>query len=429
MESVWMQHPLPAFPELSGDLRTDVLVIGGGMAGILTAYYLTQSGVDCVLVEKGRICSGNTGRTTAKITAQHGLIYHKIAKERGLEPAQQYYAIHQQAVEEYARLCATLDCDFQTKDHFVYARSSREKLESEMDVLGKIGAEAFLFDTVPVPVSVAGAICFPNQAQFHPLKFIGGIVGNLHIYENTFVRELVGTEVITNRGRIHADRVVCCTHFPLLNKHGFYFLKLYQHRSYVLALQGAQNVNGMYLDEQEGVLSFRNQGDLLLLGGGGARTGRDCGNWEQLRSFAREKYPGAVQKYAWAAQDCMSLDGIPYIGPYSRSTKNLFVATGFNKWGMTGSMAAAWVIRDFVLGRKNEYRNLFAPSRSILRRQLWTNSVEAVKNLLSSSEKTCPHLGCALKWNEAEHSWDCPCHGSRFSEDGKLLDNPANGDL
>lgn len=420
---------MPEFPELRGDLTTDVLVIGGGIAGILTAYYLQSRAVDCVLVEKNRICSGNTGRTTGKITAQHALIYHKIAKAYGLEGAEKYYRANLLALEEYARLSGGIDCDFQRKDSFVYVTEDREKLEKEMAVLEKIGAEAFLFDAVPLPISVAGAVCFPNQAQFHPLKLLKAISVGLRILEHTAVKALVGTEAVTNRGQISAERIVCCTHFPFLNKHGLYPLKLYQHRSYVIGLENAQQVNGMYVDGEAGGLSFRNQGALLLLGGWGGRTGRECGGWEALRSFAGTHYPQAVERYFWAAQDCMSLDGMPYIGRYGRGARNFYVESGFNKWGMTGAMTAAQVIADELTGRENEFSDLFRPSRSIFHKQLWSNAKEAGKNLLSPREKTCPHLGCGLKWNAAEHSWDCPCHGSRFSETGALLDNPANGDL
>ena len=429
MKSVWQEEKPPEFPALQGELHTDVLIIGGGIAGILTAYYLRRRGVDCVLVEKNRICSGNTGRTTGKITAQHGLNYHKIAKARGLEGAEKYYRANVLALEEYARLCGGIDCDFQRKDNFVYTTDDREKLEKEMAVLDRIGAEAFLFDQVPLPVSAAGAICFPNQAQFHPLKFLRAVSGGLRILEHTFVKELAGSEAITQRGSIFAERIVCCTHFPFINKHGLYPLKLYQHRSYVIGLENAQQVNGMYVDEKAGGLSFRNQGDLLLLGGCGGRTGKPWGGWEELRGFAGVHYPQARERYFWAAQDCMSLDGMPYIGSYGRGTTNFYVETGFNKWGMTGAMMAARVIADELTGVENPFSELFRPSRSMFQKQLWNNVKETGRNFLFRSPRTCPHLGCALKWNEAEHSWDCPCHGSRFSETGEVLDNPANGDM
>ena len=430
MESIWHKTiQLPQFPQLKGDVSTDVLVIGGGMAGLLCAYQLKRAGVDCIVAERTRIASGVTANTTAKVTCQHGLIYSKLAKKYGLEAAGLYLKANEQSLSEYRALCADIPCDFEEHSHTVYSRQDLHALEEELAVLSKLNYPAELAGSLPLPVPTIGGIRFPRQAQFHPLKFLSGIVGNLTIYENTSVQSLSKTEAVTEHGRIHANAVVVATHFPFLNKHGSYFLKLYQQRSYVLALENAPIPEEMYLDAQENGLSFRSWGDNLLLGGGGHRTGKKGGGWAELEAFAREHYPDANIVSRWATQDCMSLDGIPYIGQYSASTPNLYVATGFNKWGMTTSMAAAQILTDLIRGRENPYASLFSPSRSILHRQLGVNALESTVNLLTPSRKRCPHLGCALKWNTQEHSWDCPCHGSRFSEDGKLLDNPATGDL
>lgn len=430
MKSIWQTTAkLPSFPQQKENIRTDVLIIGGGIAGILTAYFLHQNGVKYVLVEKDRICSGTTKNTTAKITYQHGLIYHKILKSSGKETAQKYLTANKLAFEKYNKLCRNFDCDYEIKDNYVYSANDKQKLEDEMNTLHKIGYKAKFCENVSIPVKTVGAVMFPNQAQFNPLKFISAISNRLNIYENTFVREMEGNTAITDFGKIHADKVVVTTHFPFINKHGSYFIKLYQHRSYVIALENAKNSDGMFVDENRKGMSFRTSNNMLLLGGGGHRTGKKGGNWEELRSFAKKVYPNSVEKLSWAAQDCMSLDNIPYIGQYSKSTHNFYVETGFNKWGMTGAMVSAMIIRDIILGNKNEYADIFSPSRNILRPQLAINGFEAIKNLLTISEKRCPHLGCALKWNHAEHSWDCACHGSRFDENGKVLDNPANGNL
>lgn len=428
MKSIWQETALPQFPELNGDTKTDVLIIGGGIAGVLTAYFLHQNGVKYMLVEKDRICGGNTQNTTAKITAQHGLIYDKILRSGGAEDAKKYLESNTAALDKYAELCKNIDCDFERKDNFVYS-FSRRKLEREMRALQKIGAKAEFCEKLSLPIKPAGAVKFPVQAQFNPMKFIAEISKDLNVFENTFVREMIGTTAVTDRGKITAKKVVCATHFPFINKHGAYFLKLYQHRSYVIALENAQDVGGMFVDADDAGLSFRNYDGLLLLGGGGGRTGKVSGSWDALRAFAERHYPDAEEWYSWAAQDCMSLDGMPYIGQYANSTPDFFVETGFNKWGMTGSMLSAMIVSDMILGRENDYAELFNPSRSILKPQLAANGAEAMFNFLLPARKKCPHLGCTLRWNKAEHTWDCPCHGSRFSEDGKLLDNPANGNL
>lgn len=270
---------------------------------------------------------------------------------------------------------------------------------------------------------------FERQAQFNPLSFLAGIAQDLHIYEYTKVREMVGKEAVTEYGRIRADKVIVATHFPFLNKHGSYWLKLYQHRSYVIALEKAPDVHCMYVDEAPKGMSFRNHGKYLLVGGGDHRTGKQGGGWQELREFAAKHYPNAKEVCHWATQDCMSLDGIPYIGPYSARAEDWFVITGFNKWGMSASMAGAEILCDMVQGKKNPYREVFSPSRSMWKPQLAVNGFEAITNILTPAMRRCPHMGCALKWNRQEHTWDCGCHGSRFTKDGELIDNPATADL
>ncbi len=426
--SLWEKTSLPSFPALKGEVSTDVLIIGGGMAGLLTAYFLKQAGVSFILAEKDRIASGVTKNTTAKITWQHGLLYQKLAGRFGLSGARLYYEANRNALRRYEALCQTIPCHFEKKDNYIYSRKNRKKLEKELDTLEKIGAPAFFRENLPLPLSTVGAVGVRNQAEFHPLEFLSGLVKDLPIYENTFVREMKGTDAYTDHGVIHAGRVIVTTHFPFLNKQGGFYLKLYQHRSYVIALENAQDLDGMYLDEEEKGLSFRNYENLLLLGGGSHRTGKKGGNWEELRRFAKEAYPNAREVAFWATQDCMSLDGMPYIGRYALNSHDFYVASGFNKWGMTGSMLAAELLCGEITGQKHNYEGLFDPARSILHPQLFLNGAEAIINLLTPTKKRCPHLGCALKWNAAERTWDCPCHGSRFDPEGSLLENPANGD-
>lgn len=433
--SVWEQIEMPKFPFASGEINTDVLVIGGGIVGLLTAYKLQKSGVSCVVAESDRICGGVTSGTTAKVTFQHGLIYQKILQEYGAEKAKMYLEANKNALKNIAALCRDIDCDFQKVDSYIYSLNDRAALEREIRALEKIGFSAELCDNIELPFSTAGAVKFKKQAQFQPLKFLRGIIdqmrepnGKVRVFEYTRIIDLKGNTALSKNAKITADKIVVATHFPFVNTHGSYFLKLYQSRSNVIALENAPNVHGIYMDADTNGLSFRNFGDLLLIGGGAHKTGEPC-RLGELKAFAEENYPNSPIKFSWGAQDCMSLDGIPYIGNYSKLTPNMYVAAGFNKWGMTSAMAAAEIIRGKILGKEEPYTEVFSPSRSILKKQLWINSANAVKNLLTPTAPRCPHMGCALKRNRAEHSWDCPCHGSRFTEDGKLLDNPANGDL
>ncbi|MEI3219513.1 MAG: FAD-dependent oxidoreductase [Lachnoclostridium sp.] len=430
MDSIWTKSvKMPEFPVLEEDVKTDVLIIGGGMAGILCAYFLQANGVDYILAEGREIGSGITKNTTAKITAQHGLIYHSLLKSIGAEKAALYLKANQDALKKYAELCREMDCDFRFETSYVYSLNNRRKLEKEAKALSGLGYPVEVQGTTELPFPVAGAIGFANQAQFHPLKFLSQIVHKLNIYEHTFVKELQENTAVTENGKIVFDKAIFATHFPIINKHGMYFLKLYQHRSYVIALENAVDIKGMYVDEAMCGMSFRNYKDYLLVGGGDHRTGKKGGNWQELRDFAGKYYPSAREAAVWATQDCMSLDGVPYIGQYSKRLPNCLVATGFNKWGMTSAMAAAMLLTDMILERENPYREIFNPSRNMIKPQLLLNGFEATKNLLMITKKRCPHMGCALKWNAVEHSWDCPCHGSRFDEDGGVIDNPATGDL
>ena len=425
LNSIWAETSLPQFPRLQGDKTTQILIIGGGMAGLLCAFRLKQAGADVLLVEAGRICGGVTQNTTAKITSQHGLIYHKLLHKLGREKAGMYLQANQQAVADFHALCKDIPCHFEAQSAFVYSLDDRQALEQEVHALHLLGYPAGLKEDLPLPFHTVGAVKFRHQAQFHPLEFAAHIARDLPIYENTPVRVMEGTTAITDHGRIRAEKVIVATHFPFLNRHGSYFLKLYQHRSYVLALENANFPGGMYIGSEENSLSLRAYGNQLLLGGDGHRTGKQGGGWKELSAFAARAYPQAQEIARWATQDCISLDGVPYIGQYSRNTPNLFVATGFNKWGMTGSMVAAKILTNLILEQENPWAEVFSPSRSILKPQLAINGAESVLNLLRPTVPRCPHMGCALKWNAAERSWDCTCHGSRFAEDGKLLNNPA----
>ena len=430
MESVWSTSAaMPEFPTLEGDAQCDVLIIGGGMAGVLCARYLTDAGINCVLAEERRVGSGITANTTAKISSQHGLCYQTLTKRFGNEAAGAYLRAHEEGIAAFRKLSRGIDCDFQEQSSFVFSRHNRQALVKEMKALEEIGYPAELVERVSLPVENVGAVRFPGQAQFHPLKFLAAISKGLSVYENTPVRELRGKTAVCPQGQISFRKAIIATHFPFLNTHGSFFLKLYQQRSYVLALENAPIPEGMYLEDVKNGLSFRSWDGLTLLGGGGHRTGKRGGGWEALSSFADRKLPGARVIRRWATQDCMSLDGMPYIGHYSALTPELYVSAGFNKWGMTGSMVAAQVLTDLILERENPYARLFSPSRSMLHPQLAVNGWESVSHLLRIGQKRCTHMGCALQWNSAEHSWDCPCHGSRYAADGTRIDNPATANL
>ena len=426
MKSVWSNEygSIPLVNELRKDIGTEVLIIGGGLAGVLCAWQMTRKGIPCILVEKGRICGGNTHNTTAKITVQHGLVYDKLIRRFGLEKARQYYDINDVALKEYRRLSAAYPCDFEEQTANVYSIEHYDKLEKEAAAYHKLSIPHIYKEQAGLPIHGAAAVGIPVQAQFHPLKLVKGLLPEISYYENTCVTEIEENKVRTVNGTIMAEHIILATHYPMVNIPGLYFMKLIQQRSYVLALEGAEAVDGMYIGEGDHSFSFRNYGDLLLLGGGGHKTGKAGSGWQPLKNFAKTHYRDVKERYIWAAQDCMSLDQVPYIGKHRKRSSNLYVATGFNKWGMTGSMASALMLTELITSGSSCYEDLFSPQRSIMRPQLAANLASAVRHLITPG-KRCAHMGCSLTWNQYENSWDCPCHGSRFSSDGVVLDNPA----
>ncbi len=410
---------------LSHDITTDALVIGGGMAGVLTAYRLKQTGMDCVIAEAQTVGSGITKNTTAKITAQHGLLYAQILERLGSEAAKLYLDAHTQAIGDFRELSQRYPCDFEEKNAYVYSISDRAALEREAAAYHKLGLAARLEETPPLPFPTAGALCMEHQAQFNPLKLLTALAREVTVYERTPVRSIDGRTAVTDGGKITAGHIVLATHYPMINIPGLYFLKLYQHRSYVIALEDAPPLDGMYVDERQDGHSFRTYQNLLLIGGGDHKSGKEGGGFAELRGLAQQYCPLAKERFHWATQDCMTLDGLPYIGRHRAGSPQLYVATGFNKWGMTGSMVAARLLRDLMVGGKSELETLFSPRRSMLSGQLFKNIASSAAGLLSVGGPRCAHMGCKLHLNSAEKTWDCPCHGSRFDEDGRVIDNPA----
>ncbi len=476
MKSIWEENcKFDKREDLKGNIKTDILVIGAGIAGILTGYLLKQSGKEVVLIDKSETASGNTKCTTAKITSQHDLIYDKLIKEFGEEKAKQYARANELAIKKYKEIIdeRKIKCDFEEVDAYIYSLNEIDKIKEEVEAAKKLGIDAEFVEKINLPLEVKGAIKFNNQAQFNPLKFLKDISKDLVIYENTRAIKIDENLVHTDKGDIEANHIVVATHYPIINAPGYYFMKMHQERSYVIALENADSIDGMYIDYEKQGYSFRNYKGLLLLGGISQRTGENenGGCYDALRKFAKEIYPNSNEKYHWSAQDCITIDGIPYIGRYSDSTPNIYVATGFNKWGMTSAMVSAMIISDFILGNENDFSEIFSPKRfdlSLSINNIANDMVETAKNFIAqkiyipsseiehiknghagiveyNGEKVgvyknkdgkefivstkCAHLGCQLHWNADELTWDCPCHGSRFDYKGKLIEGPANKDI
>lgn len=476
MDSLWnITYQIKKRPHLMGDMQAEVVVIGAGMAGVLTAYLLKLEGMEPIVLERGRIGGGVTGGTTAKITSQHGLIYDRLIDQFSKSDAGTYLRVNEEAMRRIGEIVKALnvDCDYRQCPAYVYALEDLQSIRQELHAAKSLGMEAELVGETELPFPIKGAIRFPAQAQFHPTKFLGAVAEQVNIYEDTPVLAVKDNLVVTPWGQVTADYMIVASHYPFINVPGYFFTRMYQSRSYLLALENAARLDGMYIDAEENGLTFRGYGDTLLLGGGAHRTGENQmgGRYDLLRRDAQRLYPDSREIAHWSAQDCITPDCIPFVGIYSNKTPELYVATGFNKWGMTGSMAAATMLADRITGKKNEAAELFSAQRFKLGASLKSvvaNGGEAARGLVKQGfslpethtdsvkrghgaivefegEKVgvyrdekgllylvttkCPHLGCQLEWNADELSWDCPCHGSRFDYTGTVLNSPAIEDL
>lgn len=486
-QSLWLATtPQTSYPSLDTDMSVDVAVVGGGLAGISTAWFLKEEGYRVAVLEADRICQGTTGHTTGKITCQHDLIYAEITTQFGQELAQQYADANQSAIRVMADLVdkQKLDCDFSWQPAYVFTQQDKyvEKIQKEAKAASKFGIEAEYLEGLDLPFPVKAALRFPNQAQFHPRKYVLGLAEKIPgdgsaIYEETGavgIQEGNPVTIMTQKGyKVHADKVVLASHFPSHDGLGLYFARMYPVRSYILALRSEEKLTqGVYVSAEDPGRSLRMQRDgdreLLLVGGEHHKTAQgeeEQVHYENLLKFALDNFPVQEVVYRWSAQDYTTMDKVPYIGELRRGNENIFVASGFRKWGISTSTAAALLIRDLIKWGNSPWQDVFSPARGLKLNsagKLISINANVAKELVSGKLNqpspgdvakgegkvatvdgrkvgayrdehgqlhvvsiTCTHLGCELKWNEAEKTWDCPCHGSRFSYKGDIVEGPA----
>lgn len=461
--------------KLSKDIECEVLVIGGGISGILTAYFLAQESINTVLVDASSVCSGQTKNTTAKITSQHSSCYQQIERKFSTDIARLYADANERAIDDFDRLIFDLkvDCDFIRLPSFLYATKSQDIIEKEFEFTRKCRINAVLTKRTQLPFDVKLALRYENQAQFNPYTFISKLSDYISIFENTRVLTIEDNIAYCDGAKIKAKKIVFATHYPIVNFPGFYFARMHQSRSYVVALKNTPLFKAMYYGIDKDDLSFRSYKDLLLLSGCSHRTGENPpikNPYQHLLESARVYYPKCQLCYNFSAQDCITPDLLPYAGYYSKSKKDWYVLTGFNKWGMTNSMLCAKLVSDMIKGNKNSLQSVLSPSRFNMStvKPVLSEVGHAIKSLSKTAfyipsqsvadikeeqakivmykgkrcgvykakdgelfcvDVSCPHMGCTLSWNNVEKTWDCPCHGSRFTYKGELIDNPAQTSL
>jgi glycine/D-amino acid oxidase-like deaminating enzyme/nitrite reductase/ring-hydroxylating ferredoxin subunit len=477
----------PEHHALDGDLTVDVAVIGAGITGLSSALSLQREGLTVAVLERDHVGAGATGHTTAKLSSLQGTKYRRLASRRGKDTARAYATLNEQAIGEIRRLVEELeiDCDHRVQPNYTYAESTDElqRIESEVDAATAAGLPVEYVDDAPLPFEVAGAVRLDGQAEFHPVKFLRGLAAAFvraggTIFEGTQAVKLHGGEpcrVQSDRGRITADKAIVATQFPYADP-ALFFARMHPERSYALAARiDGDPPPGMFINAGGPVRSIRahpfGSDELLLIGGEGHKVGQGgstTARYERLRDFAAENFAVRSFEHRWSTQDNLTVDEAPYVGRLTPRSRGLFVATGFGKWGLAMGVASAAILTDAVLERENALGSLFDPNRIPSRRSaiemarentnaafhlvgdrltkrapLATGDLEPGQGKVVGSGRRqlavskdddggvqvvsarCTHLGCIVEWNDAERSWDCPCHGSRFGPGGEVLNGPA----
>ncbi|HEX6198352.1 MAG TPA: FAD-dependent oxidoreductase [Jiangellaceae bacterium] len=489
--SLWLDDTHATdYPRLQGDRTVDVAVIGGGITGVTAALLLAREGMSVCLLDQSSIGTGTTGHTTAKVTSQHHLTYARVRTTHGKEGAATYAAAMEAAKERVASLAAEgIECDLRRRPAYVYANrpSERARLETENRAAQEAGLPSTLEDNVPVPFPTAGGLRFDNQVEFHAGKYVLGLAERFvaaggEIFEGTratHVDESQPCVVQTDTGRIRANDVVVATLMPFLDRGG-YFARAYPSRSYVITARVAGELpEAMLISVMSPLRSIRSvpfRGEeLLMIGGEGHHLGSSKATperYDTLAEFAHEHWNVVSLEHRWSAQDYSPADGVPYIGRLNILSKRVHIATGFKKWGMTSGTLAAMLISDAIAGRANEWAPLFSSTRAkpiaggpkfitenarvgyrLVADRILAPGRRKIEDLangeggivssggqkvagyrdddgrLHAVSTRCTHLGCQVAWNAAERSWDCPCHGSRFTPDGEILNGPATKPL
>ena len=491
MDSLWIDSVDNkfTFKPLDKNVETDICIIGAGIFGMTCAYYLSHLGFKVIVIDKNHL-AGTTCFTTGKITSQHGLFYSYLSDSYNKQFANDYLEINEKAIKNIQDIITkeSIDCDFEIEDHYIYTTKKEEinLLKKEQDILDSLRFNSCLTTDVSLPFSVEEALCFKNQAKFNPLKYILGLAQSIQDKKGQIYTETIATDVEKDKSNyiiytnldkiIKAKNVIIATRYPFLNVPGFYFSKLYQATSYIVALDMHKNIfKDMYINISSPIYSLRTAKfkgkDIVLLAGGDCKTGH--GNthenpYETLIQFAKKIDPNCDVLYRWSSEDCISLDKLPYIGQYSKLLPHVYVGTGFKKWGMTLSNVGANLIVDEICERENKYSYLFDSSRfglfknfdevkkmvidssnSLLFNKLKSSNLSSLDNMepgtgdlieldgkkvgiykdeqnnIHAVNPICTHLGCLLTWNPFDKTWDCPCHGSRYDFDGHNLYGPA----
>jgi glycine/D-amino acid oxidase-like deaminating enzyme/nitrite reductase/ring-hydroxylating ferredoxin subunit len=484
--SYWIDTtPRTDYPALPGDVSADVAVLGGGLVGLTAAVLLKRLGKTVAVLEARRIAEGVTGHTTAKVTSQHKLIYDTLTKDHGEGKARLYAEANEAAIDRIEAFVyeKNIDCEFRRLPAYVYTESRETvlQLQAEVEAARRVGLPASFVEEAPLPFPVEGAVRFEEQAQFHVRRYLLPLAEEIpgdgsHLFENTralHVKEGAQCRIQTDRGNVIAKDVIIASHIPFTFK-GEFWGKSYPQREYGIAARIGQTVasEGISISAESPTRSVRtasrNGETVLIVVGEVHKTGEEPDTeqrYRNLEEWARERFGVTEFENRWSAQDYYSMDGLPYVGRIGSGSEHVYVATAFAAWGMTNGTAAAMLLSDLIAGKENEWTHLYDSTRTspFASKSLYKEGLEQaahfVKDRFHGADNVadvapgegrivgrpggqtavyrdlqgevhavsarCTHLGCIVSWNPAETSWDCPCHGSRFSVDGEVIQGPA----
>lgn len=412
--------------KVTSDMEVDTLVIGGGLCGVLCAYYLKEAGKEVILVEADKLGNGITKNTTAVVSSLQDVMYQDRVKKIGFEKAKEYLDATMFAINEYQMLAEKFDFDFEEINNFMYNEKYNNILKKEHDLLKEMGFISFYNVENELPFKVKEILKFTHQAQINPLKLILELEREIEYFTNTKIIEIVDNVAFTGQYYIKAKNIIIATHFPFFKLKGLFGLKMYQKKSYVISFKTQKLMKDSYIGTKQGNYYFRRYNDEMIIGACDIKTGYQNEGFSAIENLINAEYEDAVITHKWINQDNITLDDIPYIG---KIDKGLYVATGFNMWGMTSSILAAFIIKNLIINGHSKYEKLFDPKRKLYKKQLNKNIKNAIKHLLIFNRKRCTHLGCALRYNASEDTYECPCHGSKYDKNGKVIVGPALKDL
>ncbi|MCV7278072.1 FAD-dependent oxidoreductase [Mycolicibacterium flavescens] len=497
MTSLWLanrvEQAAPVDPPPESERSADVVVVGAGITGLITAVLLARAGKDVMVVEAFRVGAGATGNTTAKISLLQSTKLSKIVSKHGAKTARQYVEGNREGLEWLVGHCEAHGLSVQREDAFTYAQSEQgvAMVRDELEACEAAGLDVDWVDDADVPFPFHGAVRLPEQAQFDPMPLLDSLVVELEERGGRLVQgvrvqkvstdgEGLTLDVRTQAGsefEIRGKQCVLATGIPILDRGGF-FARLKPQRSYCMAYKVPGTITrGMYISADSPTRSLRYaptpDGDRLIAGGAGHPVGHEkspSSSVQELDQWTKLHYPGAMQTHYWSAQDYSPIDELPYVGPILPGNEKIFVATGFDKWGMTNGTAAALALSSRILGGRMDWAEAFdswsphelsgIPKALQTNAQVglylargWITPVTRIGNRTPEEggvvsgppwdlearsvvdgceyrvSPVCPHLGGIVNWNDADESWECPLHGSRFAPDGTLLEGPATRNL